>query len=1127
MAVSPALTGGELTALLGVGTVRRFLSPVPDVTVATALVNQVTFTYPIAQLTVDTTSNWTLVREGMTVYVGSGAGLRDRGTYRVRKAGNSTTLYIEEIGSQSPGQLAIDIRTAGIANNDFITVIQRYDMWSVLPRINATTGLITEDFDLAVSTRTTTPEALTYITVNGIRNHLFTYITTSTLAITAAVTVTKWPTSSGSTLTYLWVYPAGWTGVSGSTTATLTATATPGNYSLRCTVTDSIGGATERIIVVNIHDDTTNPPLLISEMPRSDTRDRTGRRMSFPLYNNRLASLVDGAMCGYFEVCTWNSTDVGTASRQFVGWIQRHDFSTADTLREATIELVGPAALLDKMQIVSNVASAATVADTWQKVVPSLASGAFMAWLLLRWRAANTLRLFNFTPFSVTATGQRLPRWQIDKGSALSQIRQIITERGNFGANSEGELLFLYHPSLIDYASRSSVVVRDSLDASIYKSLTGIRDLPPRVQQVRGEGLSWDGSAVLPTPYYSDAPKSPGQGSTQTKLGSQIVTGQSELNQLTGDEYARANNPYSQLSVLIEKNRDVYEPAEMAFVNVALASSLNPTGAALSKRTIPISVSKHHNPDLTSDIELVVEAETHGLPGDYVPVPPPNDDNFGNGATPPPIDILPLPPLGDISFPFPGGVFPTIPSGGGIVVVPGKAGIRVDRTNNKVYWSADYTIASPVETDVTPSGFTHINHATLDKGGPWPTKIRGAYVVGDDGTNSWVVYTPDIFQTTPTYTAGATVTGAFEIVESVKDIPGAVYIYGQAGAVLNPADDWNVMDASHGVITARDDTSITIQAQLVGGNYYAIVDSSGINSCALVTLVTVISGVSPSLTSWTDCGQPQVLGVPEFSGLFGYGSYCVNYFQMQDALPFTIKIFFAGDAGCGTAVTTWESVYSTDYGVTMGTPRLVDTLAGTPGFSVGPRGIAALAGGLARVRTALAGGTYANTVNGSVTASYPISIKVPDYKIGSVSATNKADAPDFLFQSPDLVGGEAAWRTTLAGKVAITPTVGGNKYLGVSPFGAGMWRGKRAILIAEYSGTRYIFTTKNVGVTPPVWSRTSHTNAVSVRPVLHSSTGMQWIAACGADGMLYSQTAGVSWSVITVTGVASYAELLG
>jgi len=118
---------------------------------------------------------------------------------------------------------------------------------------------------------------------------------------------------------------------------------------------------------------------------------------------------------------------------------------------------------------------------------------------------------------------------------------------------------------------------------------------------------------------------------------------------------------------------------------------------------------------------------------------------------------------------------------------------------------------------------------------------------------------------------------------------------GDCDACECPADCgsfWDVMDGSHGVIIARGDNTIDVEAQAVGGNYYLIVSTSDADQCCVIVSAEVLSGSTPSLTGWTDCGTTPVIGVPQHTGLFGFNSYCVNYFQQQDAGPFTVRLTF-------------------------------------------------------------------------------------------------------------------------------------------------------------------------------------------------------------------------------------------
>lgn len=637
MSVAPALTSPELTALAGPHTLKRYLSVVADTVVATAQVNGTPASYPLVSLAVNNTSaNWLNVRAGQTVYIGSTAGAKDRGIYRIRKATDASNIYIAEIGAGDPGLLPMDIRTGSISNSDYITVIERYDIWSVLPRINyPTDNTIYEDYDLTVGNYNTTPPPIVNVTINNQAGGFYAnYISGASQSITAIASALTWP-GSGSIASYAWTVPAAWTGVSGAATATLTASAPPGNYVLYLTVTDSNGMTTAKICVVNIHSAASNPPILIADQPTSDTRNRTGRRMSFALNSNNLASIPDGTMCCYFEVPIWNGTDVPTATRKCVGWLTRQTRRVEPGLRSAEVELIGPAFILGMLGSTSQIDTASATADTWQKVVTGLSFGTFLVWYVMQWRAANVLKLFNFTPFSVAASGQQLPSWRINQSTLLGQIQDMANSlAANFGSDSSGELFLAQQPSLVAYTSRSGIIQRDSITTAMFANAEITRQMQRRVRKVRGEALTWDGVSTTATPLLADAPQVYGQGQGDAKLASQVVANQATLNQRTGDEEARQNNPYTDVQIRGMRNRDVYEPAQMYFIQVTIPANLSADGVQFSKRCVLISVSKRHNADGTADIDLSSEAETTGVSAVTVPVPPPSD-SIQNGGLPP------------------------------------------------------------------------------------------------------------------------------------------------------------------------------------------------------------------------------------------------------------------------------------------------------------------------------------------------------------------------------------------------------------------------------------------------------------------------------------------------------------
>jgi hypothetical protein len=1216
MAVDPAVTTPESAALIGVSTLRRYLSPVPETVIASALVNQVTITAPTAQLTVDNTSvDWADVTEGMTVYIGTTSGARDIGTFRVRKAGSATILYIGETSSQDVGRIPIAIRLSGIVNNAYITVLQQWNIDSVLPVINAATGAIYEDYDLTVSTNNTTPPPLVNIKINGRRNHLATLIADgATFALSAIAAPASWPTSAGESFTYAWTTPAsGWANVAGETTTTLTADVDPGNYVLYLTVTGSASGATKRVVVVHVHDNDVNPPLLISEMPRSDNRDRTGRRMSFDLYSNRLESIPNGAACFYFEMPTWANqwvdsegvlaealddsedeidvddgslfaeddiiligseqmlvtaiatntltvtrayngttaaahddasviyvyapaTDVPTATRQMFGWVQRQDKSTESGLRQATIDLVSPSFLLAGLNSTSQVVTAVASPANWQQVKPTISTASFMAWYMLRWRCANVLLLFNFTPFSTAAAGQRLPSWTVDKGTVLQQIQSLATERGNFGCDSEGEFYFLRHPSLINYADRASIVVRDSVDASIYSSASNPRELSNRVQQVRGEGFSWDGAAALPTPYYSDAPKVPAQGTSQIKLPAQVVTGQSELNQLTGDRYMHANNPYPNITYTVKRNRDVIEPAQMCFVDITIPVNLSSDGIAYEGNIIPLTVQKVHNADGTSDITVTGEGETHNVPGDYVPVPVANDSVYVPDFVPDPIDPLPLPNLGD----FGSVIVPnSVPSPQGAPVSPGKGAIWVNGNGAAIKRTLDISVEPPTVDDVTPSDafFTNFVMVVHDKSDNFS---RAAYALGNDGTDSKVAYTTDIYADTVQWDVGGTLDGIYTQIESagMSSLAGSVSVYSpirdEISTTVTPSATVDLPGNNTGIAITTGDL-ISLKATLEwcyglatpeecvnadgdptndGGNQPPPHTGAMIPDVYLGRLVARVGTTGP----WIDIGV---------SGSFIASATDDLYLSINDLTGFfgdnfgSISVDVIVNGGTGKAFVST----SDDYGATWAEQDIGATSGGVDAaFCLSRFGSVSLAAIDATLEKASTfGGTFSSVTGGGTTATYPIAARIPWFKIGNKSATNNGTSPDFYMASAVAISTESLWKVIGGTKTAITPSVTGTKALAPTSNSIGTYSANRVCFIGDVGSTRYIFKSTNSGTS---WSQVVVPGATSVRAQRFSPSGLIWIAATSAD-VRYSSNGGVSWSSRTVYGGAIYCELFG
>jgi hypothetical protein len=640
-------------------------------------------------------------------------------------------------------------------------------------------------------------------------------------------------------------------------------------------------------------------------------------------------------------------------------------------------------------------------------------------------------------------------------------------------------------------------------------------------------------------------------------LPSQTITDQSELNQVTGDFYAYRNNRYPQVTWTVHKNRDVIEPAELPFVRLTIPANLSTDDIAWVKNVIPQSVSKRHNADGTADMEYSGEAETHGLAADYVPVPEVNDGIYTDPFDPTPFDPIPPSTIGTIVIPP--SIAPVTPGATDPYVSPGRGLIYNTSTQGYCVYSLTPSTLTCVSRSV-PSWFTEVSMMVHDRG---TALSRGAYVLGNDGTDSRAAYTPDVYATTPTWTLGATVSGLFNTIVSVIDKPGEVYIFGgQAGW----SHDVDFTIDEQGFTAASDSDYSPSTLAIHSGSGWEQAYSSGVTftnnrfsqvridlALPFTSNLTAVSFTYASLNKGNNIedgtNNPQGIILTNSSTLTDQNSLPAGTGSVSwsgtasgvDTLTLFLDIGFRNDsvACTGTGVITGahlegtgpspfasastSSCYSTDFGATFGSPKTVGTVLGNPGFSVGVQGVSVIAGGNAKavITNDHDGAGYRDANNGTATATYPIALLIPSWRIGSTSLSNKGINPNYFMAYAALYGGNSLVKVTGVGLSDISPSITGTKALCPTPLGIDSWKGKRVMYIGNVSGTRYMFRTSTTGAS---WANTAMTGAVSIRARRFSSNGSEWIAALGSSTLKYTSNFG-TWVSKTVTGNAIYAEI--
>lgn len=630
MGLPSALSGTETTRLALEAVIEANLSYVSEVEVAHATVDGDPASTPILEIaTTSESANWTSApKAGMRAKITHGSTLK--GVYRVRKVPIAGTFYIDEVDNADSGQVSILSRTTGIADGDLITIYECYDLASVKPYVDSD-GVIYQDREIAVGTYNATPEVIVNCTINGYPGDYATKVAAGgTQAITAVVSITKWITSTGSTLSYQWAYPAGFTGVSGATSATLTATAPVGEHWIYCTVTDSIGGAFQIARWIRIHSPSDLPIKVRIEV---DTRDGAFRRVTAYGSRDRLSAIPEGAYCVIWGTTTWGGLDVSSASHTFGGYITKIDLQHRPMDFYGQVEIVGTCGILDKLQGYSAVWNFDGTTSTWESLDSGLQCLAFMQWWLLRHRVANVLKRHNFTPFDTTGTIARRKLVSVNSASAYAQLKQLGDRyRVKVGSSSDGEIFCVRDVKYLD--ERSAVVTRGTLTNSIYSYIKVTWRQRGSTGIYRCEGIV-NGGFNADTPVIAQAPgeKNAGQyAGTQTSTDN-IFESQLHANLVAGFGLADMLNEYPEIQLEIPSNYDVGEPVHGQRWIVQIPANKSPTGAALSLTCLLKNVTKQWIGGRKAKLAWQLEAETNGLPGVTVPIPPAQTTMYGTYST--------------------------------------------------------------------------------------------------------------------------------------------------------------------------------------------------------------------------------------------------------------------------------------------------------------------------------------------------------------------------------------------------------------------------------------------------------------------------------------------------------------
>lgn len=610
-----AITAGELTKLRSANQRSRlYLAIHTPATVFSARVNQSFFsTDRVTSVTYDgvTFGAYTDILPGMTVYVGSAAGLYDLGMCRVRKSPTGSVLYIGESG-EIPW-----------ANDLYLTVVDEFGLWA---RHLITSGsTIRMDYDVSYSNQ---HAVCAPVPVMG--PDMVVWLDGATVSVS--------PTAANSWVPGSTISSYSWSAPGASATANLTA-AQPtitynaaGVYRIACQVTSAEGAITTGYRRVFVFSSATMPVQAFTLQGCAGDAESGGWSFSVEMYDQAALSLVrDRAKVILFARDWYGNTEgrigpvAGAENVICAGWIAGEEIVWKPETGSATFTVHGPAHWLGKVDAfptgLRHVSSAPT---TWLQMQNLTVDKTL--WHLWTWRSTASI-VMDCYPSSDTRLATAL---EAPAGSLWMQM-QTIAQQSILArplCDRYGRLFVETDTQYLATADRSAIPVVMDITRADWDADEGVRierRTAGEVSRVELSGIYYN--ATTSQPLFSHAPgKTMGRFGAVESLDRMLLSGQTGANTLAGNVLAQRNNPYPAVDILLAENNRMIDICPRQYVTLTIAAADTERGITwTAQKLIPRRVGFEHDAEsgalLTS---LECEAETIGTAGVTVIMPKPN-----------------------------------------------------------------------------------------------------------------------------------------------------------------------------------------------------------------------------------------------------------------------------------------------------------------------------------------------------------------------------------------------------------------------------------------------------------------------------------------------------------------------
>lgn len=604
-----------------------YLSIFQPSTIFSARVNDASIAKGEREITYDNASgNWQNVKIGSTLLVGSSAGARDKGKIRIKDI-TSSVITVAENNYIEWG------------NNQYLTVLNYFDVWPIFPLIvqdpaDSEQVIFYKDYDIPYTNQNTVlgaflnigPHRAEFIE-NGSADVY--YSASGTYPLSGAISDVQWTFQSGTPSSYNGLNPG------------YVSYGTPGHYLTQCTVSGTNGWVEIGYRYVSIYDKpdegTNNPIKLWSVSDVQGSRAEAGYTFSVSVFEPVVVQ--EGSVIVLFADEWYDGTRkslggnaLNASKIKFVGYVMdnsiRYDYKDSSV----TFDVGSITQIMKEMEGFAIEIKSVANPSTWTEMANINAKKAtYHYW---KWHS----NVISLADIEFVGDDFLVQYFDSDRESLFDSVDNFLRSAYHASAVSDKQGKIWLETDA--WARPNATGTYSSiLNLSKYDWIgePTIREQRyPELSYLEYNGIAYSGVSTgtyvpLMANAPGDAPAYRGKSERRTGLA---LLGQSQLNQLVGDEFTHRNTQFPAIDFRMRGNWSNLDIAPQEALQVDISASDTVRNVGISGLYMPSSITWNFDSDAKTFIpRCTFSAITSGEPGETIVIPEIVDDG-GYGGRP-------------------------------------------------------------------------------------------------------------------------------------------------------------------------------------------------------------------------------------------------------------------------------------------------------------------------------------------------------------------------------------------------------------------------------------------------------------------------------------------------------------